>query len=349
MHSCICGSNSSFHNCIDKSLGFDHNSYKPLVTKKKYRVCRNCFSIYRKDKFIRNPFNSQYVQSTHNCIIASQRLEKIAEFIIQNLVKRDIKNICDFGGGDGYLFDLIKKYFPGASFNIVEIRKSNKNSKYNYYPSINSVINEKKIDLFIASNSLLYTDYSELASILADKYSPSYLILAGPDFINRPTQLFYDDVRYNASRKGLGLFLNRFGYFYKESDFFDSNNNEYLILGIKNHFKIKQKEIKKKEFDENICFLKNEIILNYKNQAEIFKREKKITIFGTSIDSAILSSFIKQNFNFTKDLICAGEKFMGKDIISIKDVKGKLLIPNLIPNRERILEKFKNNTLVDIG
>ena len=78
MHSCICGSNSSFHNYIDKSLGFDHNIYKPLVTEKNYRVCRNCFSIYRKDKFIRNPFNSQYKQSTHNCIIASQRLENIA-------------------------------------------------------------------------------------------------------------------------------------------------------------------------------------------------------------------------------------------------------------------------------
>ena len=40
MHSCICGSNSSFHNYIDKSLGFDHNIYKPLVTEKNYRVCR---------------------------------------------------------------------------------------------------------------------------------------------------------------------------------------------------------------------------------------------------------------------------------------------------------------------
>ncbi len=352
MQACICGSSSNFSYVLNNDFGFDHNSYKPCVNLKKYRICNTCLSIKREDNEILNPFYSEYSHSTENCITASNRLHRISNFIIENIEDKDIKNLCDFGGGDGELLLLLKNKFQIASLNVIEIMKEGINKKINYYSSLKEVLMDKNIDVFIASNSLCYTDYSELFNLLSNReISPKYIIFAGSDFINRPSQLFYDDVTYNASRKGIKLFLQRCGYEFKESELYDVNNKEYLILGIKKKEPVNQNIIPQKYNKININLLKNEIINLYKVQANLVNKEKKITIFGTSIDSAILSCFINSEFNFTKDSISKGEKFMGKEIITLETLessKGKLLIPKLIEKTQLIIDRIINSYNIDL-
>jgi len=352
MDSCICGSFSNFYYTLNKDIGFEHNFYNPLLSLKKYRVCRNCFSIKREDQGVRNPFDSSYKHSPKKCITASNRLSTISDFIIENIEDKNIKNICDFGGGEGELLVLLKNKFPQARLNLVEIKTGKKNHGINHFCSLGKLLQKEKIDIFIASNSLLYTDYSELIDLLSNtKNSPNYVVLSGPDVQNRPSQLFYDDVIYNASRLGIKLLLNRFSYKFEESNLYGIDHKEYLILGKKLPGKINQNNIPKENKHFSIKKLKNQIINISKNQAEIANKEKAVTIFGTSIDSAILSIFITIKFNFAKDEVSKGEKFMDKDVIQIDDIdkeKGILLIPFSMQNRDRIKKRIKKDLNIKI-
>ena len=119
MNSWICGEKSNFSYILNNDFGFDHNVYEPRITLKKYRICNKCLSIRREDDEILNPFNSEYFHSAENCITASNRLQKIAEFIMDNIGDKGIENICDFGGGDGELVLLLKNKFRMATLNVI--------------------------------------------------------------------------------------------------------------------------------------------------------------------------------------------------------------------------------------
>lgn len=347
MDSCICGSVSNFYYTLNEDIGFEHNSYNPLLSIKKYRICKNCLSIKREDKEIRNPFNSDYKHSPKKCITASNRLRTISDFIVKSIDNKNIKNICDFGGGEGELLLFLKNKFPQARLNLVEIKKQEKDQGINHFSSLGELLEKERIDIFIASNSLLYTDYSELIDLLSNtKNSPNYVILSGPDIRNRPSQLFYDDVIYNASRLGIKLLLNRFGYKFEESNLYNIDHKEYLILGQKFSGKFNQNNISINSKQICIKKLKNQIINRSKYQAEIANKERAVTIFGTSIDSAILSTFITIKFNFAKDEVSKGEKFMGKEVIQIDTLdkeKGILLIPFSMQNRDEIMKRIKKD------
>ena len=128
MKSCICGERSNFEFIATNDVGFDHNRYIGKKTCKKYRLCKTCNSIIRFDKDILNPFENEYLYSAKSCKTASQRLNQISKFI-SDFVKEDIYHICDFGGADGQLLNIISNKYSEASLSAIELNIENQFKK----------------------------------------------------------------------------------------------------------------------------------------------------------------------------------------------------------------------------
>ena len=261
MKYCICGEKYDFEFIQTRDIGFDHYSYFGKLNNKQYRLCRKCLSIFRIDKNILNPFKNKYLYSAKTCATATTRISRISDFISE-IAKDNIHNICDFGGADGQLLKTLSKRYKKTSLTAIElVSKDEFKDGINYINSLNKAANSKKIDILIASNSLLYTDYGEFSSILQkDNTKPNYVFLSGPNFLKRSAQLFYDDVTYNASVLGIRIFLEKNGYKVIEANFQYISENEYLLAGILNQ----------KENSREVQTIKN------KNFFNIFEQKEKV-------------------------------------------------------------------------
>lgn len=347
MKYCICGEELDFEFIQTNDIGFDHHSYLGKINNKKYRLCRKCLSISRIDNNILNPFKNKYLYSAKTCTTATKRISRISDFISQ-IAKDNIQNICDFGGADGQLLKTLSKRYKKTSLTAIElVAKDEFKDGINYINSLTKAANSKKIDILIASNSLLYTDYREFSSILQnDNSKPSYVFLSGPNFLKRSAQLFYDDVIYNASVLGIRIFLEKNGYKVIEANYQYISENEYLIAGILNQ-KENSDEVKtsKNKKNYNLLEQKEKVLNSYAKQAHKINKESFATILGTSIDSAILSSFLTTKFQFTKSKLKNEEVFIKKNVISINKVKSKIFIPILMDKRNSIIKNLKEENI----
>ena len=348
MDNCICGAVNKFKTITTYDIGFDHHNYICKKTKKEYNLCKNCNSIIRSDTQIINPFKKQYFYTAKSCKTASERLNQISNFI-SNFAEKDIKHICDFGGADGQLLNILSKRYRKASLSSIELNFENQSKNgINYYDSLTKAMSDNKVDILIASNSLLYTTYKELTSIIQDKnIRPKFIFISGPNFQKRPAQLFYDDVIYNASIFGIKKLLQRFGYEIIEASKKYRSVNEYLIGGIDIDNNDKTKLLQDNQtFD--LKMQKEYILKVYKQQAKKFNQDKSVTIFGTSIDSAILCNFLNCEYNFAKDITFFDETFINRPVYQTNTLRGEIVIPILMNNRKVIIEKLKkeNNHLI---
>jgi len=281
---CICGNDTLFDYVELDDIGFDHYQYKPLLSSKLYRVCHTCSSIFRLDNKIIQPFNELYSYSSSSCTVANNRLHRIAEFIRSFLPKTaEIHTICDFGSASGSLLSILDKIIPNSVLIGIEIRPpSILNPNICFSTSLSSAMTLNHIDMFIASNSLLYTDYEELTQLIQTPESrPKIVVLAGPNHINRPTQLFYDDVVYNAFEKGLTYLLENNNYTVLTAPQSISRPNEYLLMGIlcdtnNSHFNLQHT----RPFD--IRMSKYMVVENCRKQALTVNPCLETVIFGTS-------------------------------------------------------------------
>ena len=202
----------------------------------------------------------------------------------------------------------------------------------------------------MSSNSFLYTGYDELKGICEQDFKPKIILLTSPNHEVRNAQLFYDDVFCNATITGLKRLLERNGYEVREGWIKNWPGNEIIIMGI-----IKEGSQKYTKYNGlrrsadiiDIRSAKESVLKTYQKQysQECRDRESEFTIFGTSIDSAILGSFHSGKIKFVKDLAYPGEEFAGYPVIDWKDCSEYICIPKLMNSRAKIesrIVKYKN-------
>ena len=163
-----------------------------------------------------------------------RRLARNKELVsnIDLLFSSDEKfTVCDFGAADGSTLKEIQNTYKNATLIGIELNTlALKTEGITAYQSLQHAFASEEIDLLISSNSLLYTDYSELKSILQGSRKPTHLILTGPNHLSRTAQMFYDDVICNASFQGLKLMTEDFGYKQINRNSQDAVGNEITII-----------------------------------------------------------------------------------------------------------------------
>ena len=245
----------------------------------------------------------------------------------------DYFTVCDFGASDGGTLKEIGTRFPNAKLVGIELNlQSLISSGIEAYSSIIDAFNSVSIDLLISSNSFLYTDYNELQLVLNGNTRPNSLILTGPNHINRIAQMFYDDVVCNASPNGLKCMVENYGYHEMIVDHKLSNPNEFTIVCTLCSSNDPQLNVPIESFD--LPRKKKDLLMLYSNQYNNECQDRTIYIFGTSIDSAILSTFHRDKIVFVKDNPKYRELFMGFPVVEPKYVSQKIIVPSLMTNSD---------------
>ena len=347
---------------IIDDIGYDHQNYQPIKTRKEYSNCINCGSIMRQDTNILNPFKEGYNKSTRESIQivkgdngddkntkiqTRSRTQQITK-LIKSYISPDlgIKTICEFGANNGVLLDSIGKYYKTSNLIGIELPMFKEQNVYTWHESIQGYCqynSRNQIDLFISSHSLLYTTYKELRELLNLENNPRHICIVNPDHTHRGIQLFYDDVITNATSRGVYELLCQNGYSLCLIQHLNNTKNEYVIIA--------KKDSKRSRY-KNLCEHKNQKIINqkaqilekYKKQAVSIVKSNDIWIFGTSIDSALLSDLMSTAKGYIKDSASKGEIFKGKPVLKTKNLKsGKIIIPDQMSNKASIRSRLMQN------
>lgn len=345
MKKCICGS-TSFEKTDTQDIGFDHNIYEDKITSKTYYLCNECGTIFRADKNLRDPFSKEYFNSdnTRLCSRRNNRNREITKLVDMIYDSSSTFTVCDFGASDGSLLLEIKKEFPKALIVGVdiELEKLARNGIEAFH-TMEAAFNRHKIDLLISSNSLLYTDYQEFISILHNR-KPANVILTGPNHISRPAQLFYDDVITNASPFGtVQMMLNNEYSVNNQLAISSSNESEFVALCQYHgsHVDKLKNPLSRMQFD--LIKKKAEILHSYKHQYKTESSDDLLAVFGTSIDSALFSSFHSGTVIFLKDNAMDGELFRGECVREASEYKRRIIVPKLMNNAERIRHRVNKD------
>ena len=354
----LCGELNKLEYYTIMDSGYDHQTYAPKEIEKSYLQCLTCNSVRRLDQQIRNPFiDINYVntstiplnsvkESSGKILVSSFRNQSILNNLRKFSFIESTKTICDFGANKGDLLNYIN-HTSSSKHKLIGIETKHFASQkygYKFYSNLKSASDEEKIDVFIASHSLLYTDYDELGNFLRNKISrPESVVIVNPDYIKRPAQLFYDDVITNASPYGLYIFFERHGYEVVHSGPISETASEFIISArLNNASGLTFKSISlRPEKNYKLKESKLKILDTYYKQASMLKEISNLVIFGTSIDSAILFKYCPNVQCFTKDKAKDGEKFMGLPVIDINQINSeKIAIPCLMASFHTIRERL---------
>ena len=120
--------------------------------------------------------------------------------------------------------------------------------------------------------------------------------------------------------------------------------NEIIILGVlEKESKLISKQNKTAtNYNFDIKKSKEYVKNTYRDQYvnECNSADKLFTVFGTSIDSAILASFHSGETQFVKDLAYSGEIFKSFNVNDWRSCAEKICVPMLMNSREIIIERI---------
>ena len=312
-------------------IGLDHHSYQVRTSSKVYISCLNCFSVFRIDQNIINPFDAPDYSLSSRSSVSSSLLSKDSSLINQSStashrslsILRSFQSFVElndnlvffeYGANNGELLLLFKNIYKASECIAIEIDSFFGSSKFiKYVSSVYDAFWHVAPDVFLSSHSLMYSDYSCLEYVVQNTKKPSIILLVMPDHLSRPTQLFYDDVRVNASAIGLEAFLRRNGYDILCIDHLAGLPSEsILIASLSKHsgpfhllpdnldFQGKQSDYLNRSFNTtkvissmNVDYLKELIIASIHEFSSPLTSFPNLYIFGTSLDAALCSYFLK--------------------------------------------------------
>ena len=177
-------------------------------------------------------------------------------------------------------------------------------------------------------------------SILQHK-KPNNVIITVPNHITRQVQLYYDDVRTNASPFGIVQMMINCNYSvnqhlalitFHEYDFTVSCNYQGP------HFPKEENLLQRTHLD--LLKSKAEIFEIYRKQYQLESTGDIFPVFGTSIDSSLLASFHDGPVIYVKDNALDGELFRGQPVEDVSYYDGPITVPILMNNADAIKRRL---------
>ena len=327
-----------------KSENFTHHHFT-INKNKNYLLhyCQNCslifnqininkknISIFDKKNYISNAQISNFESNTKN------KIDKKIDFICNYIKSKKLNNILDVGCFDG---ELIKKLSQKITYKKIvgidilkDIPKSIYKKKIYFYKKKLNKINEK-FDIIILSHSIMYFNnlnyLFENLKKLSKKNTIFFIFM--PDIKRRPLHILLSDQCF---------------YLYDYSFINLLNKYKFKIIPNKNELNLNEKVFvfKKNNYIETLNNHRKTSLsyyLNYitklKTKINKYKKNKKIYIFGTTIEASFLYLVLKNNVKY----------FVDEDIFKIgKYFNGKLVVdPNELSSNDFILLSRNQNYL----
>ena len=305
--------------------------------------CQNCSLIFNQkniNKKIISIFNKKnYISNTQISNFVSNKKNKMDQKIdfICNLIKnKKINKILDVGCFDGELIKKLSKKIKYKEIIGIDILKnmpkSFKEKKIYFYKKKLNQINEK-FSIIILSHSIMYFNNLEyLFKSLKKLSNPNTIFFTFiPDIKRRPLHLLLSDQCFYFHDYSFINLLNKYKFKYISNKNAFKLNEKAFVFKNSNHIE-NLKNHKKMTFN---YYMNNINRLNTK--INNYRKNKKICIFGTTIEASYLFSVLKNKVAY----------FVDEDNCKIgKNYNKKLVInPNQLSSEDIILVNRNQNHL----
>mgnify|MGYP000870954331 CR=1 FL=1 len=285
---------------------FAHSNFKLINKSSKYKICKNCGLISvlpnrNSLKFLKSLSSKKYIYSNQSDQIKSFKKKslKTREELQYNYLKKYLNkknfNLLDIGCFNGKLIKIIKRYNYKNNIFAYDtnkyLRKFFKESNIKFSNKLNF---NKIFDYIIISHSLQYIPniqyfFQKIEKIINNE---TLIFIQLPNLNKNIFNHSFGDQYYLFSKEFLYNLSYKFNF--KVIKFEENYFSNEILMVIKKNDIISKKITKIKKINS---FIKLKKIKN-----KLKRLEGKFYVFGTSINSAFINSYLKErNLGFVDE------------------------------------------------